>query len=116
MKFTFATLFFFVSVALAAPQPAEFNKLRRATTNRVKSGSYIIKLKDGVSKDVSIQSLNDLFIAADESESYKEVTYGNWTIINGYAAKLGSAALRAVLADPNVEYVEEDGIAHINYK
>ena len=115
MKHTFATLSFFISVALAAPQPSEFNKLRRATTDQVNPKSYIVKLKDDASKEASIQALDDLVLAFDDTESYKEVTYSDWTIINGYAAKLGGAALSAVLADPNVDYVEEDGIAHLNY-
>ena len=116
MKFTFATLSFFISAALAAPQPAEFSKLRRTTTYRVNADSYIVKLKDGASKEASIQALDNLTFAFDDTESFKEVTYGDWTIINGYAARLGGAALRAVLADPNVEYVEEDGIVQINYR
>ena len=116
MKFAFATLSFFISAALAAPQPAEFNKLRRAATSRVNADSYIVKLKDGASKEASIQSLDDLIFTFDDTESFKEITYSDWTIINGYAARLSGAALRAVLADPNVEYVEEDGIVQINYK
>ena len=115
MKFTFTTLSFFISVALAAPQPAGFNKLRRATTPEVNPKSYIVKLKDSADKGASIESLQNLAFAADDNDSYKEVTYSDWTIINGYAAKLGGAALDAVLGDPNVEYVEEDGIATINY-
>ena len=115
MKFTFATLSFFISAALAAPQPAGFNKLRRATTDEVNPKSYIVKLKDNADKGASIQALNDLAFALDDNDSYKEVTYTDWTIINGYCAKLGGAALAAVLDDPNVEYVEEDGIVKINY-
>ena len=116
MKFTFATLSFFISLALAAPQPPEFNKLRRATTGNVNPKSYIVKLKDNASKEASIQALDSHAFALDDTESFKEVTYSNWTIINGYAAKLGDSALRVVLADPNVEYVEEDGKARINFE
>ena len=115
MKFSFATLSFFVSVALAAPTPQEFSKLRRATTDQVNPKSYIVKLKDNASKEAAIQKLEDLFFALDDNDSFKEVTYSDWTIINGYTAKLSGAALSAVLADPNVEFVEEDGIARINY-
>ena len=113
MKFAFATLSFIVSVALAAPQP--HSKLRRATTDQVNPKSYIVKLKDDASKEASIQALEDLVFTLDDNDSFKEVTYSDWTIINGYAAKLSGAALDAVLADPNVEFVEEDGIAKINY-
>ena len=60
--------------------------------------------------------MDDLIFTFDDTESFKEITYSDWTIINGYAARLGGAALRAVLADPNVEYVEEDGIVQINYR
>ena len=116
MKFTIATLSFLVSVALAAPQPPEFNKLRRATTDQVNPDSYIVVLKDGASKDVSIQALDNLVLASNDTDSIKEVTYSDWDIINGFAAKLRGAALRAVLADPNTDYVEEDGIVQINYE
>jgi len=115
MKFTFVTLSFFISVALAVPQPQEFSKLRRATSDQVNPKTYIVKLKDEASKEESIQALNDLVFTLDDNDSFKEVTYSDWTIINGYAAKLSGAALDAVLADPNVEFVEEDGIARINY-
>jgi len=115
MKLTFATLSVFISVALAVPQPSVPNKLRRATGDQVNPKSYIVKLKDEASKEASIQALDDLVFAFDDNDSFKEVTYSDWTIINGYAAKLGGAALDAVLADPNVEWVEEDGIAHINH-
>ena len=115
MKLAFATLPFFASVALAAPKPKEFSKLRRATTDQVNPKSYIVKLKDNASKEAAIQELEDLFFALDDNDSFKEVTYSDWTVINGYAAKLSGAALSAVLANPNVEFVEEDGIARINY-
>jgi hypothetical protein len=117
MGFAFTTLSFFILTALAVPHPVEFNsKLKRATTGRVNPDSYIVKLKDGASKEASILSLDDLVFASGDSESFKEVIYGDWTIINSYVAKLSGAALRAVLADPNIEYVEEDGIVQINYK
>ena len=61
------------------------------------------------------QKLENLVFAPDDNESFKEVTYSDWAIINGYTAKLSGAALSAVLADPDVEFVEEDGIARINY-
>jgi len=112
MKFAFAI---FISAALAAPHLAEFNKLRRATTAQVNPDTYIVVLKDDASKEASIQALNDLVFAADDNDSFKEVLYADWTIINGFTAKLRGAALSAVLADPNVAFVEEDGIVHINY-
>jgi len=116
MKFAFAALSVFVSAALAAPQPAGFSKLRRASTGRVNADSFIVKLKDSVSKEATIQALNDLVFTAEDTASFKEVTYSDWTVLNGFAAKLGGGALRAMLADPNVEYVEEDGIATIAYE
>jgi hypothetical protein len=112
MKFAFAA---FISVALAAPQLVEHHKLRRATTAQVKPDGYIVVLKGGVSKEASIQALNDLSFAFDDTQSYREVTYDDWTILNGFAATLRGDALNSVLLDPKVEYVEEDGIVEINY-
>ena len=93
-----------------------FHKLERATTGRVNPDSYIVVLKDGASKEASLQALDDLVIASDDTLSFKEVIYSDWTLINGYGAKLGGAYLRAVLADPNVEYVEEDVIMQLDYQ
>ncbi len=70
-------------------------------------------LKDGASKEASIQALNDLVFAPDDNESYKEVIDSEIGI-NGYCSQLGGAALSAVLADPNVEIVEEERIYSIH--
>ena len=46
-----------------APQPSEFNKLRRAKTGKINRDFCIGVLKDDASKEVSIQALNDLVFA-----------------------------------------------------
>jgi hypothetical protein len=38
------------------------------------------------------------------------------TALNGYCAKLTGAALDAVLSDPNVDHIEEDGNASVKYE
>ena len=61
--------------------------------------------------------MNDFVFALDDNESFKEVIYSDWNIINGYYAKLCGAGLGAALANPNVEFVEEDSIyqLHVSY-
>jgi hypothetical protein len=36
------------------------------------------------------------------------------TALNGYSAKLTGAALEAVLSDPNVDYLSENSVIHID--
>ena len=38
------------------------------------------------------------------------------TAFNGYCAKLTGAALDSVLSDPNVDHIEEEGIASVEYE
>ncbi|KAF9473509.1 serine protease [Pholiota conissans] len=64
------------------------------------SGRYIVKLKDGVSKSSVLAGIKSAKVTHD------------WKVINGFAGDLDDAALAALRASPDVEYVSEDGIMH----
>lgn len=61
------------------------------------TSSYIVVLKDGVVSSFS---------------GAVEHTYSS--VLNGFSARLTSAQLKALKADPNVSSVERDGIVHAN--
>ncbi|KAI0651894.1 serine protease [Trametes meyenii] len=75
-----------------------------------KSQSYIVKLRDGVAKDATID-----WLAANHGNS-STVTHPEWeaSILHGFAGILEDDALNALRASPDVEYIAEDGIFHIN--
>ncbi|KAG9120599.1 subtilisin-like serine protease [Ceratobasidium sp. 392] len=104
----------FISVAaLAAVIPA----LAAPTGNvpitkfagQVKANSYIIKLKDGVSKDTHLNSIISKFTAGS-SLQYK---YGD--VFHGYAITLKGKDLDLVRQSKDIEFIEEDGIVSIDY-
>ncbi|KAI0639444.1 serine protease [Trametes polyzona] len=76
----------------------------------VKPQSYIVKLKDGVAKEAHLE-----WLAAHHGNS-STVTHPEWegSVLNGFAGTLGADALNALRANPDVEYIAEDGIFHIN--
>ncbi|CAE6526155.1 unnamed protein product [Rhizoctonia solani] len=76
----------------------------------VKTNSYIIKLKDGVSKDAHVNKLIAAFTAGGKVQ-YK---YGQ--VFNGYAANLQGKDLDFVRQSSEVEYILEDGIMTIDYE
>ncbi|KAF5387942.1 hypothetical protein D9615_000786 [Tricholomella constricta] len=89
----------FAAVALAVPAlavPAPLLTVQKF--NGETTGRYIVKLKDGVSK-ASVLGSAKLTKASHD-----------WTIFNGFASELSPEALDALRANPNVEYIEEDGI------
>ncbi|KAJ6605132.1 peptidase S8/S53 domain-containing protein [Mycena sp. CBHHK59/15] len=98
-----------VASALAAPSP-NANKLRRSAGNVVED-SYIVVLKVDASREHSLKALDDLVTTFDD---IKQVEYTDWSVINAYSAKLSGASLDHVLNDPNVAYVEENGLVSIN--
>ncbi|GLB42669.1 putative peptidase S8 family protein [Lyophyllum shimeji] len=82
--------------ALAVPgPPRSVRKYGGATTGR-----YIVKLKDGATK------------ASVLGQGKAKYTYADWEIINGFASKLDTKTLNSLLSNPDVEYIEEDGIMH----
>ncbi|KAG8709059.1 subtilisin-like serine protease [Ceratobasidium sp. 395] len=104
----------FISVAaLAAIIPALAAPTGNIPINKfagqVKANSYIIKLKDGVSKDAHLSTLISKFTAGS-SLQYK---YGD--VFHGYAVTLKGKDLDFVRQSKDVEFIEEDGIATIEY-
>ncbi|KAH8916104.1 serine protease [Atractiella rhizophila] len=109
-----ATLLTLTAGVLAAPTNVH-PKYRRAETPGA-ANRYIVKLKDGADKGASIASIGDVAgIAEVGTDIVANVIYDDWTIINAYAAELSPAVLDQVLADDNVEFVEEDGTITINF-
>ncbi|QRV89207.1 cuticle-degrading protease [Ceratobasidium sp. AG-Ba] len=76
----------------------------------VKADSYIIKLKDGVSKDSHIAKL----IAAVTAGGKVEHSYDD--VFHGYAASLKGKDLDFIRQSKDVEYIVEDGIMTIEYE
>ncbi|KAJ1307135.1 hypothetical protein OPQ81_001253 [Rhizoctonia solani] len=76
----------------------------------VNNNSYIIKLKDGVSKDAHVNKLIAAFTAGGKVQ-YK---YGE--VFHGYAASLQGKDLDFIRQSSDVEYILEDGIMTIDYE
>ncbi|KAF8996963.1 serine protease [Cyathus striatus] len=64
-----------------------------------KTGRFIVKLKDGVSKASVINNLN------------ATITH-EWDIVNGFAGHLDTNTLNILRASTDVESISEDGIMH----
>ncbi|CDO71600.1 hypothetical protein BN946_scf184911.g70 [Trametes cinnabarina] len=75
-----------------------------------KPQSYIVKLKDGVDKSVHLD-----WLTAHHGHG-ATVTHPEWesNVLHGFAGILDENALNALRANPDVEYIAEDGIVHIN--
>ncbi|KAG9122532.1 subtilisin-like serine protease [Ceratobasidium sp. 392] len=91
--------------ALAAPTNIPISK----HAGPVKANSYIIKLKDGVSKDAHLSFIISNFVAGS-SLQYK---YGD--IFHGYAINLMGKDLELLRQSKDIEYIVEDGIAAVDY-
>ncbi|KAF8063398.1 serine protease [Lyophyllum atratum] len=97
MRFFTAVL---AAVALAVPafaSPATIHAVQKFDGQT--TGRYIVKLKDGVAKASVIGKL-------------KAKTTHEWEVINGFASELDDESLAALRANPDVEYISEDGIMH----
>ncbi|KAG8741725.1 subtilisin-like serine protease [Ceratobasidium sp. 414] len=92
--------------AFAAPTNVPISK----HAGPVKANSYIIKLKDGVSKDSHIATL----VAAITAGGKVEHKYGE--VFQGYAASLKGKDLDFIRQSKDVEYIVEDGIMTIEYE
>ncbi|KAG8791154.1 subtilisin-like serine protease [Ceratobasidium sp. 428] len=75
---------------------------------RVKANSYIIKLKDGVSRETHLNAILPKFVA-DSGLKYK---YGD--VFHGYAVTLKGQDLALVRQSKDIEFIEEDGIVAID--
>ncbi|KAG9103701.1 subtilisin-like serine protease, partial [Ceratobasidium sp. 392] len=90
--------------ALAVPTNIPISK----HAGPVKADSYIIKLKDGVSKDSHIAKLIAAITAGGKVEY-------NYDVFQGYAASLKGKDLDFIRQSKDVEYILEDGIMTIEY-
>ncbi|KAG8696485.1 subtilisin-like serine protease [Ceratobasidium sp. 394] len=107
LAFISAAALVVVLPALAAPTSnVPINKF----PGQVKPNSYIIKLKDGVSKDAHLNSVISSFVAGS-SVQYK---YGD--VFHGYAVNLRGKDLDFIRQSKDIEFIEEDGIATIEYE
>jgi cerevisin len=97
MRF-FVTLSIFIATALAATTPLHtIQKYKGETTGR-----YIVNLKAGATKA-------DLFGHLRLPKT--NVTH-DWDIINGFAGYFNEDTLNTLRSNPNVDFIEEDGIMH----
>ncbi|KAF8738746.1 peptidase, partial [Rhizoctonia solani] len=95
------------SQALAAPTLIPLTKL----AGPAKGDSYVIKLKDGVSKDFHIAQLLE-FIGNQDSE----VVYKYENVFNGYAGVLKGPILDYIRSSSEVEYIQTDTIYKIDWE
>ena len=81
-------------------------------------GQYIVVLKEDQAARVSnglIRSQRASDVAAQMASSHRfQVTRNYEAAVRGFVAKADDAALAKLLADPRVDYVEEDGIVSID--
>ena len=98
---TFAALTAALSLAFGNAAPASAHRVNGRNPN-----SYIVKLKDGVNTTNHINSLPFLFSAEDENSPIK---YWWPEGFIGYSGIFEGAALDAIRASPDVEYVEKNG-------
>ncbi|QRV96015.1 cuticle-degrading protease [Ceratobasidium sp. AG-Ba] len=100
------TLALFVPT-LAAPTPGASVPITKFA-GPVQPNSYIIKLKDGISKDSHLRSILSKFTAGS-SLSHK---YG--AVFNGYSVTLKGKDLDFVRQSKDIAYIAEDGIASVD--
>ncbi|KAI0717843.1 serine protease [Cerioporus squamosus] len=94
------------TLALAAPSVELKSVLKYdGPTN---PNSYVVKLKDDVSKTDHLAWLDT------NHNATSNVVYRDWqtNVFHGYAGTFETDALNALRANPDVDYIEEDGIAH----
>ncbi|CCO33165.1 Proteinase R [Rhizoctonia solani AG-1 IB] len=96
-----------IAPALAAPAAIPITKL----AGPVNENSYIIKLKDGVSKDSHVARLLE-YIGSQDSK----VVYKYDKVFNGYAGILKGPILEYIRRSADVEYIQADVIYQIEYE
>lgn len=89
--------------ALGAPTVIPITK----RAGPVKADSYIIKFKDGSSKDILSNVL---------AQPGSAVTYDYSSVFNGVAVKLPGSDLRLVQGLFGIEYIEQDAIMSLSYE
>ncbi|KAF8757776.1 peptidase S8 family [Rhizoctonia solani] len=96
-----------VAQTFAAPTAIPITKLAGPS----KENSYIIKLKDGVSKDSHVARLLE-FIGGQDSK----VVYKYENVFHGYAGVLKGPILEYIRRSSDVEYIQADTIYKINWE
>ena len=86
------------AVVLAAPQGATETPIK--SFSGPKAGGYIVKLKNTARKS----SASSVEIPAGAVEL---------DLINGFSGQFDEATAKALASHPDVEYVEEDGLASV---
>ncbi|KAF8596877.1 putative subtilisin-like serine protease [Ceratobasidium sp. AG-I] len=107
--YTAATVLALSALVSAAPAPVPITKY----AGPVKADSYIIKLKEGVSKSSHIASLLAEIQGKDSAITYK---WDNTNVFHGYAGVLKGEVLNFVRKSSDVEYIEADTIYQIDYE
>ncbi|KAK7678555.1 hypothetical protein QCA50_018427 [Cerrena zonata] len=103
----FASLALLASPIFGAPTTPLISVSKYAGT--VNKGSFIVKLKDNVSKDTHLDWLSQ-HVSADT------ITHRDWKteVLHGFAGQFSDNVLNMLRANPDVESIEEDGIMSIN--
>ncbi|KAG8709385.1 subtilisin-like serine protease, partial [Ceratobasidium sp. 423] len=113
-----------VAPALAAPTAIPITKLPGPT----KDNSYVVKLKDGVSKDSHIAQLLEFIGSQDSEVLYKASTSSAVSFVlllrilqyedvfNGYAGVLKGPILDYIRQSSDVEYIQADTIYKIGWE
>ncbi|CCO33171.1 Proteinase R OS=Tritirachium album GN=PROR PE=1 SV=1 [Rhizoctonia solani AG-1 IB] len=109
--FTSAGVAILVLSALASAAPAPVPIIKYA--GPAKADSYIIKLKDGVSKSSHIARLLSEIQGKDSSITYK---WDNANVFNGYAGVLKGSVLDFIRKSSDVEYIEADTLWQLDYE
>jgi subtilisin family serine protease len=96
--------------ALEEGSQAVSGKLVRAT--KAVPGEYLVVLSDGelATRGESIAAVTAELVKAAGGE----LMYGYDAALKGFAVKMDEAQAKALLADPRVDYVEENGVFELN--
>lgn len=103
-----ATLFALVAIGSGAPVQESRRLSVRQANGPVVKGRYIVKLKSSVNAAVHIDSLPFAFSVADSNSPITQ-SYSS-DFFSGYAGDFSKTDLDAILASPDVDFVEEDAI------
>ena len=114
MKNRISALSFAVALGLSAATSLSLAAELRTVKQPVE-GQYIVVLKESAARLGSERSrAADVAVVAQDMASRHRAnllrTYGH--ALRGFAVRADDHALARLLADPRVEYVEEDGVVH----
>ena len=103
----FLTLSAYVALLCSVASAAVISSPLRTVekTDGAKTGRYIIKLKDGVSRSSVLKKIR-----------LSGNTTTDWTVFNGFSGELDTASLDLLRASADVESIAEDGYMYITAK